>query len=97
MPEPAAAHRHPDRLIGVVTVADILGVTRQRASVLVNRPDFPTPADLPPELAGATLGRLWRRGDVEAWDANDARASNASAAELDTCRPRVRRSGSGGH
>jgi predicted DNA-binding transcriptional regulator AlpA len=41
-------------------VADLLGVSRQRADQLRHRQDFPTPI----EVAGR---RMWRRIDVEAW------------------------------
>jgi prophage regulatory protein len=38
-----------------------LGVSRQRAYILMNRRDFPAPWR---ELA---MGKVWRSSDVEAW------------------------------
>jgi prophage regulatory protein len=38
-----------------------LGVSRQRAYILMNRRDFPEPWR---ELA---MGKVWRSSDVEAW------------------------------
>lgn len=37
------------------------GVSRQRASEIVNRPSFPAPLDV------LATGRIWDRADVEAW------------------------------
>jgi prophage regulatory protein len=48
-----------------VDIAALLGVTRQRAGQITQRPDFPAPA----KLVGKR--RLWRRPNVERW--RDAR------------------------
>jgi predicted DNA-binding transcriptional regulator AlpA len=50
-----------DHLLGSAEVAEMLGVSRQRVHQLVTRSDFPEPVAV---LSG---GRIWRRGDVEAW------------------------------
>ncbi|MCZ7421650.1 MULTISPECIES: hypothetical protein [unclassified Micromonospora] len=42
-------------------VADYLGVSRQRAAILVDRPDFPAPIDT------LTVGRIWDATDVRAY------------------------------
>ncbi|MFF5072852.1 helix-turn-helix transcriptional regulator [Micromonospora olivasterospora] len=42
-------------------VADYLGVSRQRAAILVDRPDFPAPIDT------LTVGRIWDAADVRAY------------------------------
>ncbi|MEU7935098.1 hypothetical protein AB0B80_26620 [Micromonospora echinofusca] len=42
-------------------VADHLGVSRQRAAILVDRPDFPAPIDT------LTVGRIWDAAEVRAY------------------------------
>lgn len=42
-------------------VADYLGVSRQRAAILVDRPDFPAPIDT------LTVGRIWDASEVRAY------------------------------
>ncbi|MEV1331680.1 hypothetical protein AB0J20_19145 [Micromonospora costi] len=42
-------------------VADYLGVSRQRAAILVDRPDFPAPIDT------LTVGRIWDAVEVRAY------------------------------
>ncbi|TDC31378.1 DNA-binding protein [Micromonospora sp. KC213] len=39
-------------------VAEYLGVSRQRAAILVDRPDFPAPIDT------LTVGRIWDAAEV---------------------------------
>ncbi len=56
-------------LVGVSEVADLLGITRQRASVLQTRPDFPSPVAL---LAS---GPVWRRNDITTFEAAWTRRS----------------------
>lgn len=52
-------------LVGVAEIADMLGVTRQRASALQTRQGFPHP------VAVLRSGPVWRKGDlstfVEQW------------------------------
>lgn len=50
-------------LAALAEVADILGVSKQRALTLTNRPDFPAPVDT------LEVGRIWRRADVIDWNA----------------------------
>jgi predicted DNA-binding transcriptional regulator AlpA len=48
--------------MGLTEIADLLGVSRQRVDQIVKKdPGFPTPEAV---LIG---GRIWKRGDVEAW------------------------------
>jgi prophage regulatory protein len=47
---------------GFSEVVDFLNVSRARAAVLVNRPDFPPP------IADLAQGRIWRADDVRAWE-----------------------------
>ncbi|WP_204036548.1 DNA-binding protein [Micromonospora qiuiae] len=42
-------------------VAQYLGVSRQRAVILVDRPDFPAPIDT------LTVGRIWDAADVRTY------------------------------
>lgn len=51
------------RLAGRTELAEMLGVTRQRARQLSERPDFPAPI--------AVMGRrpIWRIEDIEGWAA----------------------------
>lgn len=46
-------------LVGIAEVADMLGVTRQRASALQGRDGFPAP------VAKLRAGPVWRRGDLQ--------------------------------
>jgi predicted DNA-binding transcriptional regulator AlpA len=51
-----------DDLVAIPEIAEILGVTRQRASKIIQSyDDFPTPA------AELSIGRVWQRADVESW------------------------------
>lgn len=49
------------KLMGLHEVAELLGVSRQRADQLVRERDFPRP------VAELKAGRIWRTGDVEKW------------------------------
>lgn len=51
----------PMKLMGLHEVAELLGVSRQRADQLVRERDFPRP------VAELKAGRIWRTGDVEKW------------------------------
>ena len=48
-----------DPMLGVTEIAAVLGVSKQRASVISRRRDFPKPA------AELSQGKTWRRADVE--------------------------------
>jgi hypothetical protein len=47
--------------MALAEVAAYLGVSRQRAAILVDRPDFPAPIDT------LTVGRIWDAADVRAY------------------------------
>ncbi|QGN46651.1 DNA-binding protein [Micromonospora sp. WMMC415] len=49
------------RVMALAEVADFLGVSRQRAAILVDRPDFPAPIDT------LTVGRIWDAAEVRAY------------------------------
>lgn len=49
------------RLCGVQEIAQLLGVSKQRAGQLTARKDFPQP------LARLACGRIWDLDQVEAW------------------------------
>jgi len=48
-------------LVGLAEIADLLGVSRQRADQLSREAGFPNP------VASLKGGRIWRTEDVEAW------------------------------
>jgi prophage regulatory protein len=48
-------------LVGLTEIAEMLGISRQRADQLVRQAGFPAPD------AVITAGRIWRTEDVEAW------------------------------
>ena len=47
--------------IRLVEIADLLGVTKQRAHQIVDEPGFPSP------VAEDVRGRFWDRREVAAW------------------------------
>lgn len=51
----------PPSLLGATDVARLLGVSRQRVYQLAERTDFPRP------VAVLARGRMWERGQIEAW------------------------------
>lgn len=51
----------PDHLVGVTEIAELLGVSRQRADQLTAAAGFPEPE------ATISAGRIWNREDIEAW------------------------------
>lgn len=53
------AHPDPIDLVGVTEIADRLGVTRQRASAITERADFPKP------IGTARAGRYWTAESVD--------------------------------
>lgn len=54
----------PRELLATVDVAEVLGVSRSRAAKLAARASFPRPYATTPRGM-----RLWRRADIEAFDA----------------------------
>ena len=48
--------------VGVVEIAEMLGVSRQRVNQLMH-----TYADFPEPMAELAMGRLWHRADIENW------------------------------
>ncbi|MGH2717802.1 MAG: helix-turn-helix transcriptional regulator [Actinomycetota bacterium] len=55
-----------DELVGVAEAARLLGVSRQRVHQIVqSNCEFPRP------VAELSVGRIWRRADVEAWMASN--------------------------
>jgi prophage regulatory protein len=66
----------PRTLLRLVEIADLLGVSKQRADQLRRRPDFPAPTDR------YSRGDLWSASDVERW----ARTSAGGAARWGTRR-----------
>jgi predicted DNA-binding transcriptional regulator AlpA len=51
----------PPKRLRVVEIAEILGVSKQRADQLRRQPDFPTPVDR------WARGDLWAAADVRQW------------------------------
>lgn len=53
----------PDRgyLVGAFEIGKMMGISRQRVQQLLNRPGWPTP------WAELTMGKIWRRQDIEEW------------------------------
>jgi predicted DNA-binding transcriptional regulator AlpA len=49
------------RLVGTHEIAEMFGVSRQRAQQIVARSDFPNPYDV------LHMGKVWRRAAVEQW------------------------------
>ncbi len=45
----------------MIEIAELLGVSKQRAHQIADSPGFPAP------VAEDTRGRLWNRRDVAAW------------------------------
>nr|MDT0656482.1 hypothetical protein [Micromonospora sp. DSM 115978] len=60
--------------MALAEVAAFLGVSRQRAAVLVDRPDFPAPIDT------LTVGRIWSAGDVRTYAEKRNRRTDGSDA-----------------
>lgn len=56
-PQPTA----PGTLVGVGEIADLAGVSRQRASVLTRRVGFPAP------VVELKMGMVWKARPVERW------------------------------
>lgn len=49
------------KLVGVAEIAELVGVTRQRANQLCDHPRFPRP------VARLAMGRVWNLDEVEEW------------------------------
>ena len=49
------------KIVGVLEIADLLGVSRQRVQQLVHRADFPEPC------YRMRAGDFWLLADIEAW------------------------------
>jgi len=56
------------RLIGTHEIAQMFGVSRQRAQQITSRKDFPKPYDV------LHMGKVWRRAAVETWARDHGRA-----------------------
>jgi predicted DNA-binding transcriptional regulator AlpA len=63
------------KLLRVVEIAEILGVSKQRADQLRREPDFPAPVD------SWARGDLWATADVRQW----ARTYAGGAARWSPC------------
>lgn len=48
-------------LVGPREIAKLLGISRQRVTQLVERPDFPIP------VAVLAMGKVWHTDDITAW------------------------------
>jgi len=59
-------------LVGGTEIAQMLGVSRQRALQLAGRDDFPRP------VATLSVGRIWRRQDVTRWALANGRLTDAT-------------------
>jgi predicted DNA-binding transcriptional regulator AlpA len=48
-------------LVGIIEIAELLGVSRQRVAQLADTEGFPAP------IGEIRAGRIWERSDIEAW------------------------------
>jgi hypothetical protein len=62
-PPPAAGQPPRSKFVGITELAEMLGVSKQRAGQIVEQPGFPKQEDDPP----IAQGRIWRRARVERW------------------------------
>ena len=53
--------RVPEPLMGLTEIAELLGVSRQRAHQLAATYGFPKP------MARLAVGPIWKRADIEQW------------------------------
>lgn len=51
----------PGSLLGIAEIAEVAGISRQRASVLSQRVGFPPP------VVELRMGKVWRAKPVERW------------------------------
>jgi hypothetical protein len=49
------------KLAGIRELSEVLGVSRQRAGQIAEKPDFPKPLDR------IAAGPVWKMDDVKAW------------------------------
>lgn len=63
------------RVMALAEVAEFLGVSKQRAAILADRPDFPTPIDT------LTVGRIWSAEDMRAYAKRRNSRTDGSDAE----------------
>jgi prophage regulatory protein len=59
----------PLDLVATPEIAQMLGVSRQRADVITKQVGFPSP------IAELSIGRVWSKSDVERWIAASRRPS----------------------
>ncbi|GAB3816115.1 DNA-binding protein [Micromonospora zhanjiangensis] len=52
-----------EEVMAMAEIAAFLGISRQRASTLAERPDFPAP------IAHLTVGRVWSTADIRRYAA----------------------------
>jgi hypothetical protein len=71
----------PLDLIGITEIADVLGVSRQRAGKLADAPDFPSP------VAHPASGRVYTRASVKAFQRRWEPTRSPSAAAHDANSP----------
>lgn len=60
-------------LVGTYEIAEMFGVSRQRAQQIVARKDFPKPYDV------LRMGKVWKRSAVEAWAKGHGRIPQEAA------------------
>jgi len=66
-----------ETLLGPAELAQLLGVSRQRASVIAGRVDFPRPR------LTLIMGSIWALDDVKAWADKRGRILNLDALTTD--------------
>jgi predicted DNA-binding transcriptional regulator AlpA len=71
---------YPD-VIGVTEVAEIMGVSKQRASELTKRANFPQP------IARLALGPVWPKRNIEAWNEANPRRGKSGRPRKDKDSP----------
>lgn len=67
--------------IRLVEIAELLGVTKQRAHQIAEEDDFPVP------VAEDGRGRLWSRREVQAWASQRGTSTSASVSPAMSWRP----------
>ena len=60
-------------LVGTYEIAEMLGVSRQRAQQITTHKNFPKPYDV------LHMGKVWRRATVETWAIEHGRIDDPSA------------------
>jgi len=64
---------HMETMLGPAELIQLLGVSRQRASQISGRADFPAPRFV------LTMGSIWALDDVQAWADKRGRTLNLEA------------------